>query len=107
MPDTNTSHTGGPFTTGAVMKKGSGGSCDQPYPGWKSSPRVAIVPLFDPAQMRSGKTQLRFNNLALIFIDPQLDRHAPVAGHFLYFVKGTGPADPESGSLIKTLKLVE
>jgi Flp pilus assembly protein TadG len=107
MPDTNTSHTGGPFMTGEVMKKGAGGSCDQPYPGWKSSPRVAIVPLFDPAQMHSGKSQLRFNNLALIFIDPQLDRHAPVAGHFLYYVKGTGPADPESGSLIKTLKLVE
>jgi hypothetical protein len=68
---------------------------------------VAVVPLFDPAQMHSGKSQLRFNNLALIFIDPQLDRHAPVAGHFLYFVRGTSEPGPENGSLIKTLKLVE
>jgi hypothetical protein len=100
-------HEGVTYTTGSVKLKSAGGSCNVDYPGWESSPRVAIVPLFDPAQMRSGKTQLRFNNLALIFIDPQLDRHAPVAGHFLYYVKGTGPADPESGSLIKTLKLVE
>jgi hypothetical protein len=107
MPDTNPDHQGGTYTTGKVMKIGPDGQCSQEYPGWMSSPRVAIVPLFDPAQMHSGKTQLKFNNLALIFLDPQLDRHAPVAGHFLYFVRGTGPADPNSGSLIKTLKLVE
>jgi hypothetical protein len=98
-------HTG--YTTGSVKLKGSGGACNVDYPGWMSSPRVAIVPLFDPAQMHSGKSQLRFNNLALIFLDPQLDRHAPVAGHFLYFVRGTGQPETESGSLIKTLKLVE
>jgi hypothetical protein len=100
-------HEGVTYTTGSVKLKSSGGSCTVDYPGWESSPRVAIVPLFDPAQMQSGKTQLRFNNLALIFLDPQLDRHAPVAGHFLYFVRGTGEPGPQAGSLIKTLKLVE
>lgn len=100
-------HEGVTYTTGTVKKLSDANTCTVDYPGWESSPRVAIVPLFDPAQMRSGKTALRFNNLALIFIDPQLDRHAPVAGHFLYFVRGTGEPGPESGSLIKTLKLVE
>ena len=95
------------YTTGSVKLLSDANTCTVDYPGWMSSPRVAIVPLFDPAQMQSGKTQLRFNNLALIFLDPQLDRHAPVAGHFLYFVRGTGPADPNKGSLIKQLKLVE
>jgi hypothetical protein len=104
-PATDSLHAG--FMTGSVKLMSDGGSCTEDYPGWMSSPRVAIVPLFDPAQMHSGKSQLRFNNLALIFIDPQLDRHAAVAGHFLYFTKGTGPANPNTGSLIKTLKLVE
>ena len=104
-PSTDSLHAG--YTTGSVMLKSPGGTCNVPYPGWMSSPRVAVVPLFDPAQMHSGKSQLRFNNLALIFIDPQLDRHAPVAGHFLYFVRGTSEPGPENGSLIKTLKLVE
>ena len=67
----------------------------------------AVVPLFDPSYFSTGRTALRFNNLALIFLEPQLDRHAPVAGRFIYFVRGTGQPDPNSGSLIKTIKLVE
>ena len=104
-PSADPDHAG--YTTGKVMLMSDAGTCTVDYPGWMSSPRVAIVPLFDPAQMQSGKTQLRFNNLALIFLDPQLNRQAPVAGHFLYFVRGTGPADPNTGSLVKQLKLVE
>jgi hypothetical protein len=66
-----------------------------------------VVPLFDPDYFSTGRTALRFNNLALIFLDPQLDRQAPVAGRFIYFVRGTEEPGPETGSLIKTIKLVE
>lgn len=95
------------YTTGEVRRMNGTGSCTEPYPGWLNSPRVAIVPLFNPAQMVSGRTSLRFNNLALIFIEEQSGRHDPVVGRFLYFVRGTGPANPNSGSLVKQLKLVE
>lgn len=95
------------YTTGSVKQLSAAGTCTDDYPGWMSSPRVAIVPLFDPSQIQSGRTQLRFNNLALIFIEDQPGRHAAVVGRFLYFTKGTGPAGPNNGSLIKTLKLVE
>ena len=101
----STQHSG--YTTGEVKKLSAAGNCTEDYPGWISSPRVAIVPLFDPSYFSTGRTALRFNNLALIFLDPQLDRHAPVAGRFIYFVRGTGQPDPNSGSLIKTIKLVE
>jgi hypothetical protein len=88
------------------MKKGPGGSCDQPYPGWKSSPRVAIVPLFDPAQMQSGRTKLRFNNLGVFFIEGQATKDDPVVARFLFYAKGTG-AGPTQGSLTKQIRLVE
>lgn len=99
------------YTTGAVRKRSIPGdpnsSCTADYSGWLSSPRVAVVPLFDPNYFSTGRTALRFNNLALIFLEPQLDRHAPVAGRFIYFVRGAGEPGPETGSLIKTIKLVE
>jgi hypothetical protein len=98
-------HTG--YTTGEVRKLSSAGNCTEAYPGWLSSPRVAVVPLFDPNYFSTGRTALRFNNLALIFLEPQLDRHAPVAGRFIYFVRGAGEPGLETGSLIKTIKLVE
>ena len=101
----STDHTG--YTTGEVRKLSAAGNCTEAYSGWMSSPRVAVVPLFDPSYFSTGRTALRFNNLALIFLEPQLDRHAPVAGRFIYFVRGTGEPGPETGSLIKQIKLVE
>lgn len=95
------------FTAGEVRKLSEAGNCTETYEGWLSSPRVAVVPLFDPDYFSTGRTALRFNNLALIFLDPQLDRQAPVAGRFIYFVRGTEEPGPETGSLIKTIKLVE
>jgi Flp pilus assembly protein TadG len=102
FPDTN--HVG--FMTGEVRKK-VGGSCTGAYPGWESSPRVALVPLFDPTQINNGRNSISFNNLALIFIEGQQNAHAEVDGRFLYFAKSTGPLAPYSGSLIKKLQLVE
>jgi hypothetical protein len=83
------------------------GACDQEYPNWENSPRVMMVPLFDPSQIRSGRTDLVFNNLALIFLEGQANAHATVYGRFMYYAKATGPLSPYTGSLIKRLQLVE
>lgn len=102
-PDPN--HVG--YLRGSVMKKASrNGTCNIAYPGWESSPRVALVPLFDPTLADNGRTKLKFNNLAMIFIEDQKNRHEPVVARFLYFAKGTSE-DDEAGSLVKTLRLVE
>ena len=65
------------------------------------------MPLFDPDQLGTGRTKLKFNNLALIFIEDQKGRHEPVVARFLYFAKSTGPTAPFTGSLIKKLQLIE
>jgi hypothetical protein len=107
FPDANPEHIGS-FTGGEVRKRASAnGACDQPYPGWENSARVAMVPLFDPSQITSGRTTLTFNNLALIFIEGQDNAHAEVTARFLYYAKSTGPLAPTTGSLIKKLQLVE
>jgi Flp pilus assembly protein TadG len=100
FPDPN--HIG--FTTGEV-RRWSNGSCSAPYPEWLSSPRVALVPLFDPSQSRPGRHDLTFNNIGVFFIQG-LDHDGNVVGNFLYFAKGTG-AGSESGSLLKQLRLSE
>jgi hypothetical protein len=89
------------------VKKLVGGSCTGDYPGWESSPRVALVPLFDPNQIQNGRNSLSFNNLAVIFIEGQANAHAEVDARFLFFAKSTGPLAPMTGSLIKKLQLVE
>ncbi len=103
--DTVTGHAG--FTSGRVGLKDAGGNCNQEYVGWENSARVMIVPLFDPNQISSGRTTLKFNNLALIFLEGQTNAHATVYGRFMYFTKSTGPLSPYSGPLIKKLQLVE
>jgi hypothetical protein len=105
--DTNPAHTGGPYMAGEVRKTDGQGKCTKAYPDWESSPRVVLLTLFDPAQMGNGRTKLRFNNIALFFVEGQDTPKSPVVGRFLYFAKGTGPAGPASGSLIKKLQLVE
>ena len=65
-----------------------------------------MVPLFSPDQLQSGRTSLKFNNLAVIFIEEQKGRHDPVVGRFLYFAKATSTGET-TGSLIKKLRLVE
>jgi hypothetical protein len=67
---------------------------------------VALVPLFDPGQVGNGNIKLKFNNLAMIFIEDQKTRHEAVVARFLYFAKGTSE-DTNAGSLVKTLRLVE
>jgi Flp pilus assembly protein TadG len=93
------------YTRGEVRLM-SGGSCSAAYPSWESSPRVITVPLFDPAQIQSGRTSLQFNNLGVFFIEEQEKRKDPIVARFLFFAKGTG-SGPTEGSLVKKIRLVE
>ena len=103
LPDLN--HPG--YLRGRVMKLSANGKdCNVEYPDWESSPRVALVPLFDAGQVDQGKTKLKFNNLGMIFIENQQGRHDPVVARFLYFAKGSTEST-NAGSLVKTLRLVE
>lgn len=76
--------------------------------GWMNSPRVVKLALFAPGQItKSGMTTIKFNNFALMFIESQQNNKAPVTGRFLYYVSGSGDPGPQTGSLVKTLKLVK
>lgn len=99
-------HSG--FKTGKVMKRAtSGGACNVEYPGWESSPRVILTPLFDPELIGTGRTALTFNNLGMWFLEGRGNgNQAPIMARFMYFAKGT-VADTTKGSLVKLLKLVE
>ena len=97
-----------PGVTSGKVGKLQGGTCTDTYgDGWQNSPRVMMVPLFDPSQIQSGRTSLTFNNLALIFLESQDNAHSSVNARFLFFAKSTGPLAPVTGSLIKKLQLVE
>jgi hypothetical protein len=101
FPDPN--HSG--YVRGEVRKQ-VGGACTGQYLGWEGSPRVITMPLFDPAQIQAGRTSLRFNNLAVFFIEQQDKMKDPVTARFMFFAKGTG--EPGGGGpLIKKLRLVE
>jgi hypothetical protein len=104
FPDPN--HVG--FTAGEVRKRTTAnGPCDQAYPGWENSARTILVPLMDPSQIDNGRIKnLTFNNLALLFLEPQKNMSDPVVARFLYYAKGTA-VGPTTGSLIKKLQLVE
>jgi Flp pilus assembly protein TadG len=97
-------HTG--YTSGEVRKLDASNNCTVDYPDWEASARVALVPLFDPALVDNGRTALKFNNLAVIFIEDQKGRHDAVVGRFMYFAKATSQGHT-TGSLVKKLRLVE
>jgi len=96
---------GGAYTTGSVKRRAPGSSlCNLSYGAWEDSPRVVMVPLFDPTQLTTGRYTIEFNNLAVIFLEGQKTPHEPVMARFLYFGRGSGPG---TGTLIKKLQLVE
>jgi hypothetical protein len=70
------------------------------------SPRVMLVPLTDPKYVGNGKSQIQFNNMTLMFIESFDNAHGNVNARFIRFATGTG-SGPVSGSLIKTLRLVQ
>jgi hypothetical protein len=96
------------FTTGEVRKRTTAnGPCDQAYPNWENSPRVMLVPLMDPSQIKSGRIKnINFNNLAEMFLEDQQKAKDPVVARFMTFAKGS-KTGPTNGSLIKILQLVE
>ena len=104
LPQPDSLHSGVTAGTVGLLQ---GGTCTDTYVGWQSSPRVMMVPLFDPSQIQSGRTSLTFNNLALIFLEGQDNAHSSVNARFLFYAKSTGPLAPVTGSLIKKLQLVE
>jgi hypothetical protein len=92
---------------------------------WLKSPRIKIVPLYDPAQIalihshaqnKSPGTPnvVSFNNFALIFVDSTHSvpaQNGPddvfIMGRFLYFAQGLGNPGGATGSLARVLQLVE
>ena len=73
---------------------------------WLASPRVAIVPMMDPNYVGNGRTQMQFNNLALIFIEEFDNQHKAVVARYIGPAPGTDEG-PVEGSLTKMLRLVE
>lgn len=75
---------------------------------WLSSPRVIRIALFAPGEIQgSGMQSIHFNNFALMFLESQPQMRDPVTGRFLYYVSGGDQAGTQTGSLVKTLKLVK
>jgi Flp pilus assembly protein TadG len=107
IPQKDLSHPGSGNLWGGGVGKKVNGTCTNTYTDWQNSPRVMMVPLFDPSQIRSGRTSLTFNNLALIFMEGQDNAHSSVNARFLFFARSTGPLAPITGSLVKKLQLVE
>jgi hypothetical protein len=76
--------------------------------GWMNSPRVVKLAMFAPGQItKSGMTTITFNNFGLMFIESEPKQKDPVTGRFLFYVSGTGDPGAQTGSLVKTLKLVK
>jgi hypothetical protein len=78
------------------------------------SPRVRIVPLYDPSQtnlVTGGSGTVTFNNFALIFIEGQQTTGGSVyiTGRFLYYAQGITAAVPGgmTGSLVRAIRLVQ
>jgi hypothetical protein len=92
-----------------TMNGGQGGIRGSEYGGdGMSSPRVVRLAIFDPSEIEgSGMQTIRFNNFALMFIEDQQSQQDPVMGRFLYYVSGEESAGPNTGSLVRYLRLVE
>lgn len=81
--------------------------------GWLSSPRVKVLPLYDPNQIAAikGGADIVFNNFALVFVEghQQIGRNDTVVrGRLLYYARGLNAGGGSVfGSLIRVLQLVE
>ena len=75
---------------------------------WLDSPRVAKIALFAPDQILSSRDKfLVATNFALIFLETQDNRRNAVTGRFLYFARGDQTTSRVTGSLVRTLRLIE
>ncbi len=93
----------GTYMTGTVVS-------DNPAYNGDANPRVFIAGLISPDFLAPGYDEVPLNNLGKFYLEsipPNQGSKAPVKVRFLGFVTGTGDEGPESGSLVKILKLVE
>ena len=92
-----------------TLNNGSGGVRNSSYgSNWLSSPRVVKIALFNPGEIQGpGMQSIHFNNFALMFIEQQRRNLDPVTARFLYYVSGGDEVGTQTGSLVKTLKLVK
>lgn len=88
------------YTTGEVVNSA--------YTNIYKSPRVITVALFRPEDQDNGKEYMRFVNFALVFLDKPASKDDNIMGHFMgFWVPGSGTTGPGTGSLIKSIRLVE
>ena len=74
---------------------------------WLDSPRVIKIALWDPIEVqKSGKQSIKFTNIALMFVEEQQNRHAPIIARFITYATGSATTGP-GGPLLKTLRIVE
>jgi Flp pilus assembly protein TadG len=78
-------------------------------PDWRNSPRVVKVAMFNPWQLAdlANNQPIVFGNIAMFFIEGADDKNDDISGRFLYYANGGPTSGPTTGSLIKTLRLVE
>jgi hypothetical protein len=87
-----------PFTNQVVNSNAS---------NWMDSPRVIKIALWDPIEVqKSGKTSIKFTNIALMFVEEQKNMHDPITARFITYASGSATTGP-GGPLIKTLRLIE
>ena len=74
---------------------------------WLDSPRVIKIALWDPIEIsKSGKTSIKFTNIALMFVESQQKMQDPIIARFITYAQGSATTGP-GGPLIKTLRLIE
>jgi hypothetical protein len=74
---------------------------------WLDSPRVIKVAVYDPAELyKSGKINISFTNIGLMFIDAVDKKDAAITAHFITYAQGSVTPGP-GGPLVKVLRLVE
>lgn len=86
---------------------------------WRESSRVMTVALFHPEGMSQGRTDLRFVDFALLFLenpespygnpfkDDNPKHQRPITGRILKFAPGEAGGGTETGNLPRVLRLVE
>ena len=82
-------------------------------PYGEDSPRIRIVPMFDPSQVLRfrGSKEIEFNGFGVIFLDTvkTVGGEDYISGRFMYYSKGLGGTGPggATGPLNLVLRLVE
>jgi Flp pilus assembly protein TadG len=86
---------------------GRGAVMGSAWTNWLDSPRVIKIALYDPAELyKSGKIDISFTNIALMFIEDIEKKDAAVTARFITYAQGAVTPGP-GGPLVKVLRLVE